>query len=194
MLLSLCLVLLMQCAFAEKTNYKDSKFDFKTVKTVAFYDMDFSQVKIPSKVKEKSMNDKYLKKIASSKIPDINMESVMNKMSLAVGQDMDELAQKAPDEFTKVFNENIGNYVELYVTADLLKFEAKQVYHPETVTWETRTETIDQSSHGSTTDNWNNTIQSDGGWGSTGGYVTEESWGAGYERNNIPLKIADTKY
>lgn len=70
MLLSLCLVLLMQCAFAEKTNYKDSKFDFKTVKTVAFYDMDFSQVKIPSKVNEESWGAGYERNNIPLKIAD----------------------------------------------------------------------------------------------------------------------------
>ncbi len=140
LLVSVCLLLLAQTAGAEKIDFKDDKYNFKQIKNVVIYDMDFSDVELNSSIMEKSLNSTYLKKAEQEKVPIISIDSVLRRISLHSGKDMDLLAESDFDEFNKVYYEHLPEYAQVYVEAKLLQYESKSVYHPAYTSWETRRE------------------------------------------------------
>lgn len=134
------LVLFCQAASAEKIEFKDESYNFHNIKNIAVYDLDFSQAPIGNDIMEKSLNASYHKRATQEKLPVVNSESIIRKMSLALGQDLDILAKNDWEAFNKVYDENLPNYIDAYVNASVLQYETKSIYHPEYTTWETRKE------------------------------------------------------
>lgn len=138
--LSLCLLTMVSVVQAEKMEYKDSSYNFKNIKNVMLYDMDFDRAAINSSIVENSLNDIYQRRAVKENLPVIDSETVMRKMSLDLGQDMDLLMDANYEEFMSTFEEHLPDYVDAYITADVLEYTTKEVYHPEYTSWETRTE------------------------------------------------------
>lgn len=134
------LVLFCQAASADKIEFKDESYNFRNIKNIVVYDLDFSQANLDNSIMEKSLNASYQKKAVQEKLPVITSESVMRKMSLALGQDLDLLAKDNWESFNKIYDENLPSYVDAYVNASVLQYETRSVYHPEYTTWETRRE------------------------------------------------------
>ncbi|MGM9539093.1 hypothetical protein [Anaerovibrio sp.] len=134
------MMLFCQTAAAEKIEFKDDSYNFHNIKNIAVYDLDFSKADTGSSILEKSLNAMYFKKAAQEKLSVMNFESISRKMSLALGQDMDILAEKDWDAFNKLYDEHLPDYVDAYVTADVLQYETQSIYHPEYTTWETKTQ------------------------------------------------------
>lgn len=134
------LALFCQAASADKFEFKDESYNFRNIKNIVVYDLDFSQANLDNSILEKSLNASYQKRAAQEKLPVISSESVMRKMSLALGQDLDLLAKDNWEAFNKIYDENLPSYVDAYVNASVLQYETRSVYHPEYTTWETRRE------------------------------------------------------
>lgn len=134
------LALFCQAASADKIEFKDESYNFRNIKNIVVYDLDFSQANLDNSIMEKSLNASYQKKAVQEKLPVISSESVMRKMSLALGQDLDLLAKDNWEAFNKIYDENLPSYVDAYVNASVLQYETRSVYHPEYTTWETRRE------------------------------------------------------
>ena len=105
----LLLMVMMQAVSAEKVEYKDKNYNFKAIKNVLLYDMDFSDTNIEG-VRERSLGGMYEEKAMQEKIPVITPEAVIRKMSLAQGQDLEILAQKDSEAFNDIFDKNISAY------------------------------------------------------------------------------------
>lgn len=134
----LLLMAMMQAVSAEKVEYKDKNYNFKAIKNVLLYDMDFSDTNIEG-VRERSLSGMYEEKAMQEKIPVITPEAVIRKMSLAQGQDLEILAQKDSEAFNDIFDKNLKDYADVYIDAKVLQYETKSIYHPEYTTWETKT-------------------------------------------------------
>ena len=105
----LLLMVMMQAVSAEKVEYKDKNYNFKAIKNVLLYDMDFSDTNIEG-VRERSLGGMYEEKAMQEKIPVITPEAVIRKMSLAQGQDLEILAHKDSEAFNDIFYKNLKDY------------------------------------------------------------------------------------
>ena len=134
------MLLFCQTALAEKIEFKDESYNFRNIRSIAVYDLDFSNANIDNNVMEKSLNAMYFKKASQEKLDVLRYDVISRKMSLALGQDMDLLAENDWDTFNKLYDEHLPEYVDAYVTADVLQYETQSIYHPEYTTWETKKE------------------------------------------------------
>ena len=80
-LVVLMLVIMPVGAWAEKTDFKDSSYNFKKVKSVAVYEMDFSKIDMEEdSVQAKSMQAVYQDKLHTAKLPIVDEEMLLRKM------------------------------------------------------------------------------------------------------------------
>ena len=126
----LCMMLLSGVAGAEKTDYKNPKYNFKNIKSVLLYDMDLDQVNIENDIVAKNIQANYELKAEKYKLPLVERDQVLRKMSLTLGQDMDLFLASNPEESEKLFGEHVGDYVDAYVRAKMVKYESERTYHP----------------------------------------------------------------
>lgn len=142
-LLALMMVILPTSAWAEKTDFKDSSYNFKQVKSVAIYDMDFSQIDMEEdSVQAKSMQAVYQDKLHSAKLPIVDEESVCRKISLLSGQDMDTLYEKNYEEFEKIYQDRLPEVADVYITSQIKTYKSARIFHPAYTSWERRTKYI----------------------------------------------------
>ncbi len=140
--LMLCLMMYCTAAMAEKIDYKDSRYNFKNIKSILIYDMDFSNVDLGSSIMEKNLQSVYENKSSDSKLAVLEDEQILRKISLGTGQDMDLLAEKDNDAYEKMYWEHMPDYVDAYVMGEVLTYEPRYVHHDAYTTWETRTEHV----------------------------------------------------
>lgn len=143
-LLAMVLCLMMYCtaALAEKTDYKDRTYNFKNIRSLVLYDMDFSKVNIDNSIMEKNLQSTYESKAADSKLNILDEEQVLRKISLGTGQDMDLLAEKDNGAYEKMYWQHMPDYADAYVMGEVLTYEPRYVHHDAYTTWETRTEHV----------------------------------------------------
>lgn len=142
MAIALCLMMYCTAAMAEKTDYKDKSYNFKTIKNLMLYDMDFSAAGLDSSIVEKNLQSIYEGKSSDSKLNILDSEQVLQKISLQTGQDMDLLQEKDNAAYEKMYLEHMPEYVDAYVMGELLDYEKQNVYHDAYTSWETRTEHV----------------------------------------------------
>lgn len=138
----LCMMLFSGVAAAEKTDYKDNQYNFKNIKSVLLCDMDLSQVNIENDIIEMNLQANYEAKAEKYKLPLVGMDKVLQKMSLALGQDIELLHKSNPEEAQKLFEEHVGDYVDAYVTAKIIKYDSETTYHPAYTSDEVKTKFV----------------------------------------------------
>lgn len=148
----LCMILLAGVAGAEKTDYKNENYNFKAIKTIAIYDVDFEHVKIDNDILKKNLQSVYEKKAKDTGLGVMTGEVVMRKMSLGLGQDLDTLAVKDPAAADKLYDEHLKDYVDAYVTAVMKTYEGESVHHPGYTTMEKRTKHVKITDNGKVRD------------------------------------------
>lgn len=142
-LLVLMIFIMPVSAWAEKTDFKDSSYNFKKVKSIAVYNMDFSQINMEEdSVQAKSLQAVYQDKLQLSKLTIIDEDALLRKISLIVGQDMDILYKENPEEFEKVYQEKLPEAADVYIVSQVKKYEAGRIFHPAYTSWERRTKYI----------------------------------------------------
>lgn len=135
----LCMMLLSGVAGAEMTDYKNPKYNFKNIKSVLLFDMDMDQVNIENDIVAKNIQVNYELKAGKYKLPLVELDKVLQKMSLASGKDMNLLMAGNQEEFDKTFGEHVGDYVDAYVRAKIVRYESERTYHPAYTSDEIRT-------------------------------------------------------
>ena len=142
-LVVLMLVIMPVGAWAEKTDFKDSSYNFKQVKSVAVYDMDFSKIDMEEdSVQAKSMQAVYQDKLHTAKLPIVDEEMLLRKISLLSGQDMDLLYQSNPEEYEQVYWEKLPEVADVYITSEVKEYKSSIIFHPAYTSWERRTKYI----------------------------------------------------
>ncbi len=126
----LCMLLLTGVAGAEKTDYRNPNYNFKGIKSVLLFDMNLEQVNIENDIIAKNLQENYELMAQKYKLSLVPMDTVLRKMSLALGKDLDLLYDSNPEESKEVFGQHVGEYVDAYVTAKILKYESETTYHP----------------------------------------------------------------
>lgn len=154
-LLVLCVLMMAQTVFAEKIDYKDPNFNFKTIKNIAVYDMSFEAVDLNNDILERSLNTTYVNTASKEKLPVMSYSTLLRKMSLTIGTDMDLLAENNYEEFNRIYKMHLSKVVDAWVEADVIEYKSDSIYHPPYTTWERRTE----STH--VYDNWGNRVRVD---------------------------------
>ena len=123
LLLGVWLALLPQAASAEKTDWKDSSYDFSRVKRVLVYDVDLSVPDFSSNLKaHKYQSDfpQYAKKMGCEILTE---EQARRRISLAIGVDLDGLANTDPARANQLFAENLSAVADAWVKSRVLKWE-----------------------------------------------------------------------
>ena len=123
LLLGVWLALLPQAASAEKTDWKDSSYDFSRVKRVLVYDVDLSVPDFSSNLKaHKYQSDfpQYAKKMGCEILTE---EQARRRISLAIGVDLDGLANTDPARANQLFAENLSTVADAWVKSRVLKWE-----------------------------------------------------------------------
>lgn len=132
-------VILPTGVWAEKADFKAANYNFKQIKSVAFYDMDFSSVDIEDdSVLAKSLEAVYQDKLQSAKLPVMDQEALLRKISLKAGQDMELLYQNNPEAYEKVYLERVSEVADVYITSEVKKYKSGRVHHSAYTTWEKR--------------------------------------------------------
>ena len=136
LLLGVWLALLPQAASAEKTDWKDSSYDFSRVKRVLVYDVDLSVPDFSSNLKaHKYQSDfpEYAKKMGCEILTE---EQARRRISLAIGVDLDGLANTDPDKANQLFTENLSTVADAWVKSRVLKWENSYYIKPAHTEWE----------------------------------------------------------
>ena len=138
----LCLLMYCTAAMAEKTDYKDKTYNFKNIKSLVLYDMDFSKVNIENSIMEKNLQSVYEQKSSDTKLNVLSNEQILRKISLGTGQDMDILAANDKDAYDRMFREHMPEYADAYVNANVVTYDTRSIYHEAYTSWENRTEYV----------------------------------------------------
>ena len=142
-LLVLMIFIMPVSAWAEKTDFKDSSYNFKKVKSIAVYNMDFSQTNMEEdSVQAKSLQAVYQDKLHTAKLPIVDEEMLLRKISLLSGQDMDLLREQNPEAFEAVYQERLPEVADIYIVSQVKKYNAGRIFHPAYTSWERRTKYI----------------------------------------------------
>ena len=133
-----CLAFSFKTASAEKTDWKDSSYDFSRVKRVLVYDVDLSAANLGSEMKTRKYQSdfpSYAKKLDCEIVTE---EQARRQISLAVGVDLDTLVKTDPARAQALFAENLPKVADAYVKGRVLKWENTYYIKPEYTTWEQR--------------------------------------------------------
>lgn len=142
-LLVLIIFIMPVSAWAEKTDFKDSSYNFQKVKSIAVYNMDFSQTNMEEdSVQAKSLQAVYQDKLQSAKLPIVDEDALLRKISLLSGQDMDIMYTENPEAFEKVYQEKLPEVADVYIVSQVKKYEAGRIFHPAYTSWERRSKYI----------------------------------------------------
>ena len=136
LLLGVWLALLPQAASAEKTDWKDSSYDFSRVKRVLVYDVDLSVPDFSSNLKaHKYQSDfpQYAKKMGCEILTE---EQARRRISLAIGVDLDALSRTDPARAQALFTENLTKVADAYIKGRVIKWDNSYYIKPEHTEWE----------------------------------------------------------
>lgn len=142
-LLVVCIFIMPAGVWAEKTDFKDNSYNFKKVKSIAAYEMDFSKIDMEEdSVQAKSLQSVYQDKLESAKLPIVDEETLLRKISLLSGQDMNLSHQNNPEEYEQVYWEKLPEVADVYITSEVKKYESSKIFHPAYTSMERRTKYI----------------------------------------------------
>ena len=136
LLLGVWLAVLPQAASAEKTDWKDSSYDFSRVKRVLVYDVDLSVPDFSSNLKaHKYQSDfpQYAKKMGCEILTE---EQARRRISLAIGVDLDALSRTDSARAQALFTENLPRVADAYIKGRVIKWDNSYYIKPEHTEWE----------------------------------------------------------
>ncbi len=138
--IALCLTLTAGPAEAGKTDWRDSHYDFSTVKAAWVEDIDLSGVSLESDILEKKLQEYYHEQETRPKWTVISKDQLYRKISLLEWKDMDKLAAAEPEKAKELWKKDLPKYVNVYVTAQLTRYEPSSYVVPAHTEWRTKEE------------------------------------------------------
>ena len=136
LLIGVWLALLPQAASAEKTDWKDKSYDFSRIQRVLVYDVDLSAANFSSDLKSHKYASDFLDYAAKLGCEVLTYEQAQRRVSLAIGVDLEKLANTDPDKAAALFQENASKAVDVWVQSRVLKWENTYYIQPEHTEWE----------------------------------------------------------
>ena len=136
LLIGVWLALLPQAASAEKTDWKDKSYDFSRIQRVLVYDVDLSAANFSSDLKSHKYASDFLDYAAKLGCEVLTYEQAQRRVSLAIGVDLEKLANTDPDKATALFQENASKAVDVWVQSRVLKWENTYYIIPEHTEWQ----------------------------------------------------------
>ncbi len=139
---ALTVLLLVSTGIAEagKTDWRDPNYNFKAVQSAWIEDIDLSAVKLDSDIQEKGLQQYYREQVNRPKWQVLTTEQIDRKISLQEWKDMTELRVKDPAAAKALWKKDLGNFVSVYVTAALTRYDETSYVIPAHTEWQTREE------------------------------------------------------
>lgn len=139
---ALTVLLLVSTGIAEagKTDWRDPNYNFKAVQSAWIEDIDLSAVKLYSDIQEKGLQQYYREQVNRPKWQVLTTEQIDRKISLQEWKDMTELRVKDPAAAKALWKKDLGNFVSVYVTAALTRYDETSYVIPAHTEWQTREE------------------------------------------------------
>lgn len=136
LLLGMWLSLLPQSAFAEKTDWKDSTYDFSRVRRIMVADVDLSKASFDSEMLRRKYQDEYRQYAQKLGCEIIPRNQLWLRISLALNVDLDAMAKTDPDKAEALFRENLPKYVDAWVNGRITAWDNSYYIRPERTVWE----------------------------------------------------------
>ena len=124
-------------ALADPIDWSDPHYDFKKVTTALVYDLDIENSRLHNGVLAKRVSAAYEKDTSKLKLNIMPLKKINDKISLKHNFDMDQLYLTDPDEATKIFKDEAGEYIDVYITATMEKCHEYINHYPAYTSWET---------------------------------------------------------
>ncbi|MFA6850642.1 MAG: hypothetical protein WCS30_09850 [Selenomonadaceae bacterium] len=135
------LFFVMPTVSAEKTDWSDNTYNFKTIRSALIYDLDFSQVNLSNDIIARKLADEYIKKSTKPTYITFSAEQLDRKISLEQSIDLDTLKKTDSEKATTLFAENMSHFVDIYVETHLLSYKIGSYIVPAHTTWQNQTTT-----------------------------------------------------
>lgn len=127
---------------AEKHDWRDNNYNFKSVQTAWIEDIDLSGVTLDSDITQKCLLEYYQKQETRPKWQVLTKDQINRKISLLEWQDLDTLATTDPDKAKTLWDQDLPKIANVHVTAKLTRYDQTSKIIPAHTEWETR-ETYD---------------------------------------------------
>jgi hypothetical protein len=131
----------MPIVSAEKTDWSDTDYNFKTIRTALIYDIDLSQADLSNDIITRNLTDEYMKKAVKPAYTVLSSEQLNRKISLEQSIDLDTLKKTDPEKAAMLFTENLSHFVDIYIETHLLSYKIGSYIVPAHTTWENQTAT-----------------------------------------------------
>jgi len=131
----------MPIVSAEKTDWSDTNYNFKTIRSALIYNIDLSQVNLSNDIIARKLTDEYIKKSTKPAYMTFSAEQLDRKISLEQSIDLDTLKKTNPEKAATLFTKNISHFVDIYVETPLLCYKIGSYIVPAHTTWQNQTTT-----------------------------------------------------